>query len=368
VDAIGLSGLITPSLDEMCHVATEMEREGLSQPLLIGGATTSKVHTAVKIEPPLRARPVVHVPTPRAPSAWSAACSARSKPAFAARRCAPNTRGCASAASARSVRRTGSPSRRPAAAHCPRRLDRCEAGEAQLPRPPRIRRLSAEPIIARIDWTPFFALGAARALPRHLRPTRSSARSRSGSSTTRRTCCGASSGQVADRAGRDRLLAGQRRRRRHRSVHRRHADGRARRFHTIRQQMAKPHRPAQPGPGRLRRARGQRRRRLPRRLRRLHRLRRGRARVDLRGTTTTTARSLAKALADRLAEAFAELLHERVRREFWGYAPDEQSGQRRPHPRKSTGASGPPPAIRPARITPRRVTLFSCWKQPSALV
>jgi 5-methyltetrahydrofolate--homocysteine methyltransferase len=51
VDAIGLSGLITPSLDEMVHVAKEMEREGFKIPLLIGGATTSRVHTAVKIAP-----------------------------------------------------------------------------------------------------------------------------------------------------------------------------------------------------------------------------------------------------------------------------------------------------------------------------
>jgi 5-methyltetrahydrofolate--homocysteine methyltransferase len=50
-DIIGLSGLITPSLDEMCHVAAEMEREGFEVPLLIGGATTSRVHTAVKITP-----------------------------------------------------------------------------------------------------------------------------------------------------------------------------------------------------------------------------------------------------------------------------------------------------------------------------
>jgi 5-methyltetrahydrofolate--homocysteine methyltransferase len=51
VDIIGLSGLITPSLDEMAHVAAEMEREGFNIPLLIGGATTSRVHTAVKIHP-----------------------------------------------------------------------------------------------------------------------------------------------------------------------------------------------------------------------------------------------------------------------------------------------------------------------------
>ncbi len=57
---IGLSGLITPSLDEMVHVAKEMERQGFDIPLLIGGATTSKVHTAVKIEPNYKF-PVVHV-------------------------------------------------------------------------------------------------------------------------------------------------------------------------------------------------------------------------------------------------------------------------------------------------------------------
>ena len=50
-DIIGLSGLITPSLEEMAHVAKEMERQGFEVPLLIGGATTSRVHTAVKIEP-----------------------------------------------------------------------------------------------------------------------------------------------------------------------------------------------------------------------------------------------------------------------------------------------------------------------------
>ena len=59
-DVIGLSGLITPSLDEMAHVARELEREGLHQPLLIGGATTSKAHTAVKIAPHY-GEPVVHV-------------------------------------------------------------------------------------------------------------------------------------------------------------------------------------------------------------------------------------------------------------------------------------------------------------------
>ncbi len=60
VDAIGLSGLITPSLDEMVFLAKEMDRQGFSVPLLIGGATTSKAHTAVKIDPQYR-NAVVHI-------------------------------------------------------------------------------------------------------------------------------------------------------------------------------------------------------------------------------------------------------------------------------------------------------------------
>ncbi len=60
-DLVGLSGLITPSLDEMVHVASELDREGLTLPLLIGGATTSKDHTAVKISPAYTKGPTVHV-------------------------------------------------------------------------------------------------------------------------------------------------------------------------------------------------------------------------------------------------------------------------------------------------------------------
>ena len=61
VDIIGLSGLITPSLEEMVFLASEMQRQGFTIPLLIGGATTSKAHTAVKIAPAYTAGPVVHV-------------------------------------------------------------------------------------------------------------------------------------------------------------------------------------------------------------------------------------------------------------------------------------------------------------------
>jgi 5-methyltetrahydrofolate--homocysteine methyltransferase len=61
VDVIGLSGLITPSLDEMVYVASEMQRQGFTVPLLIGGATTSRVHTAVKIHPQYKAGQAVYV-------------------------------------------------------------------------------------------------------------------------------------------------------------------------------------------------------------------------------------------------------------------------------------------------------------------
>jgi 5-methyltetrahydrofolate--homocysteine methyltransferase len=83
VDIIGLSGLITPSLDEMAHVAREMERKGLKLPLLIGGATTSKAHTAVKIAPSY-SQPVVHVlDASRAVPVVSSLISTEQKPEFA---------------------------------------------------------------------------------------------------------------------------------------------------------------------------------------------------------------------------------------------------------------------------------------------
>ncbi len=82
VDIIGLSGLITPSLDEMVHVAKEMERQGFELPLLIGGATTSKAHTAVKIEQNYR-HPVVYVNNAsRAVGVCSSLLSDELRPAF----------------------------------------------------------------------------------------------------------------------------------------------------------------------------------------------------------------------------------------------------------------------------------------------
>jgi len=84
VDIIGLSGLITPSLDEMTHVAREMQRQGFIVPLLIGGATTSRVHTAVKIAPHY-GQPVIHVlDASRAVGVVSSLLSDDQKPAYIA--------------------------------------------------------------------------------------------------------------------------------------------------------------------------------------------------------------------------------------------------------------------------------------------
>ena len=83
VDVIGLSGLITPSLDEMVHVASEMEREGFDIPLLIGGATTSRVHTAVKIHPRYERGQAVYVTdASRAVGVVSSLLSSEMKPGY----------------------------------------------------------------------------------------------------------------------------------------------------------------------------------------------------------------------------------------------------------------------------------------------
>ncbi len=85
VDLIGLSGLITPSLDEMVHVAKEMERQGFKLPLLVGGATTTRTHTAVKIAPHY-SEPVVHVlDASRAVPVTTSLLSDEGKPAFVAK-------------------------------------------------------------------------------------------------------------------------------------------------------------------------------------------------------------------------------------------------------------------------------------------
>ena len=155
VDIIGLSGLITPSLDEMVHVASEMKRRGLELPLLIGGATTSRVHTALKIEP-TREAPVVYVPdASRAVGVASQLLSKTQRDAYVA----------SVAAEYEDVRRRRA-ARRPGGRH----VSIADARENALridfsatppPAPATLERQVVDPyplakLVETIDWTPFF--------------------------------------------------------------------------------------------------------------------------------------------------------------------------------------------------------------------
>ena len=327
-DIIGLSGLITPSLDEMCHVAAEMERQGFDLPLLIGGATTSRVHTAVKIHPNYRRGQTLYVnDASRAVGVVSSLLS-------------PETR-------ARTVNEVRAEYARIAAAHA-----RGEEGKQRLPladaranalrlnwsgdyRPPAPRtfgthRLADIPLaelIGLIDWTPFFATWELNGkFPAILNDAQTGEAARSLFADARdmlrriaderwftaRAIVGL---WPANSEGDDVLVFADETRATPIAV-----------LHTLRQQ-------------------------LPRR--------EGRANVALADFVAPRASGLAdyigafavtagigeeavverfkranddysaimaKALADRLAEALAERMHERVRKEFWAYAPDEALG------------------------------------------
>jgi len=155
-DIIGLSGLITPSLDEMCHVAAEMERQGFDVPLLIGGATTSKVHTAVKINPNYgRGQTVYVADASRAVAVASSLLSREQKAIFVADTLADYRR----------IAESHAASRRP-----DRRFTLQEARENAMktdwaayvaPKPAFLgTKVFADyplaELVERIDWTPFF--------------------------------------------------------------------------------------------------------------------------------------------------------------------------------------------------------------------
>jgi 5-methyltetrahydrofolate--homocysteine methyltransferase len=152
-DMIGLSGLITPSLDEMVHVAREMERQGFKLPLLIGGATTSRAHTAVKIAPHY-SEPVVHVlDASRAVPVTTSLLSDEGKPAFVAQHRADYEK----------LRKTHSaPSQKLVSLETARkRHTSIEWRAADLPIPEftGVRVLDNFPLATLrefIDWTPFF--------------------------------------------------------------------------------------------------------------------------------------------------------------------------------------------------------------------
>jgi len=324
-DIIGLSGLITPSLDEMCHVAAEMERQGFDLPLLIGGATTSRVHTAVKIHPNYRRGQAVYVnDASRAVGVVSALMS-------------PETR-------AHTVNDARADYARIAAAYArgeetKHRLALADARANALRlnwsgnyRPPTPRLLGAQrfadiaisELVDYIDWTPFFATWELNGkFPAIFDDAKVGAAARSlfadAQEMLRRIAAerwfraSAVLGLwPANSEGDDILVFADETRRTPRAV-----------LHTLRQQ-------------------------LPRR--------EGRANVALAdfiaprasgladyigafavtagiGADTVVKRFkqasddysaiMAEALADRLAEALAEHLHQRVRKEIWGYAPDE---------------------------------------------
>jgi len=154
-NVIGLSGLITPSLDEMVHVASEMKRRGISLPLLIGGATTSKVHTAVKISPQ-RAEPVVHVPdASRVVGVVGKLLSEDQTAEFAA--------GVTTEYAAIREQRKGTVSKDQWKSLAEARSNRFRTDwKSYVPPVPHFLGTKAltdyplEPLIARIDWTPFF--------------------------------------------------------------------------------------------------------------------------------------------------------------------------------------------------------------------
>src|SRR5690348_13022505 len=156
-DIIGLSGLITPSLDEMCHVASEMERQGFELPLLIGGATTSRVHTAVKIHPNYRRGQAIYVnDASRAVGVAQALMSAEQKSGYVA-----ELRGEYAKIAAAHARAQEEKSRLSLSAARANALKLDWSGAYVPPKPTFLgtRLLNDFPVaqlVESIDWTPFF--------------------------------------------------------------------------------------------------------------------------------------------------------------------------------------------------------------------
>ena len=347
-------------------MAGEMEREGFTIPLLIGGATTSRVHTAVKIEPHYKG-PTVHVlDASRAVGVAGSLLSDTLRDGFVAdvRERVPRRARAAEPAQAarsggsRSRTRGGTGSR--SIGPAPRR--RCPARPASRCSTTTRSRTWCRGSTGRRSSRP----GSCRATTRPFStdPTVGPA-----ATSLFARCAGAARPDRARTPApgprRVRRLPRQRRRRRHRAVRRRGA--------RAEQLGGDPHppaadaqaaRPPQPRAGRLR----------------------GAARdaawpttwapspsPPARGSTRWWPRSrrahddysaiLAKALADRLAEAFAERLHERVRREYWGYAPDEALDNAGARPRAVPGDPAGTRATPPAPTTPRSGPCSICCER-----
>jgi 5-methyltetrahydrofolate--homocysteine methyltransferase len=323
-DLIGLSGLITPSLDEMTHVAAEMERQGFTIPLLIGGATTSRTHTAVKIAPAYSG-PVVHVlDASRAVGVAGSLVQEDRREAFVA--------GIREEYETVRTERAGQRAKERRLAVAEARANHVPIDWSQVnpPRPTFLgpRTFSDYPLaelVDFIDWTPFFATWEMRgAYPAILDDPRLGAAARDlhrdalallerlvgEGRLTANAVVGfwpanaTKSDDIVvwrDDARQDVLAT----------------------FRTLRQQMAKPEgrpnvaladfvAPADTGLadfiGAFAVTTGHGLEPIV---------------AEFEAANDDYSAILAKALADRLAEAFAERLHERVRRELWAYAPDE---------------------------------------------
>ncbi len=159
VDVIGLSGLITPSLDEMVHVAKELEREGFKVPLLIGGATTSVAHTAVKISP-VYSQPVIHVlDASRSVPTVSSLLNPEQRPQLMGEIQARYDKVRADHAGAHSERALLPIAEARAKGFRPDWKAEEAQGRIAMPRKPGVQVLSPYPLkelVEYIDWTPFF--------------------------------------------------------------------------------------------------------------------------------------------------------------------------------------------------------------------
>jgi 5-methyltetrahydrofolate--homocysteine methyltransferase len=320
VDIIGLSGLITPSLEEMTFVAGEMEREDFSLPLLIGGATTSRAHTAVKIEPAYHKGPTVHVAdASRAVGVVGSLLSAENRTAYAAQ--------------VRDEYRTLREERAGRRAAEPRvTIDEARANRLTpdwsraVPKPTflGVRHLENYPLaelVERIDWTPFFQSWEMRghypdilsdpvqgkAATQLFADAQEILRSLVGGGRLRAAAAFGFFPAVS--RGDDIALR---------------VNGTEKVSRTLRQQMKK-------GNGRYNLALSDFV--APEELGTqdyvgLFAVTAGLGVAELiaerRAAQDDYSAILMEALADRLAEAFAERLHERVRKEFWGYAADER--------------------------------------------
>jgi 5-methyltetrahydrofolate--homocysteine methyltransferase len=321
-DIVGLSGLITPSLDEMCHVAAEMERQGFDVPLLIGGATTSRVHTAVKIHPNYRRGQAVYVnDASRAVGVVQSLLSPEGRAAYVA-----EVRGEYARIAQAHARAQEDKARLPLAAARANAL-RLDWKGYTPPRPSFLGTrvlsdYSIAELLGYIDWTPFFAAWELSGrFPAILDDAKVGASARALYDDARAMLdkivgegwfeANAVVGfWPANGDGDDILVFGE-------------DDAPVATLHTLRQQL-----PKREGRRNLALADFVAPRQAGVR--------------DYVGAFAVTAgigedavaerfkranddysAILVKALADRLAEAFAERLHQRVRKEFWGYAPDE---------------------------------------------